>query len=55
MRKSGCGNEKTQSLCRMKSEMKTWRSLTKRRRSLRAGVAGGLVVGSPARGVSWGI
>lgn len=45
----------TQSLYRMKSETKTGRSWTERQRSLRADVAGGLVVGSRAQGVSWGI
>lgn len=55
MRRSGCGNEMTQSLCRMKSETKTWRSWTERRRNQRADDADGLVVGSPTLAVSLGI
>lgn len=55
MRKSGCGIWMTQSLYTMKSEMKIWRSWRERRRNLRAYVSGGLVMGTLAQGVSWGI
>lgn len=36
-------------------QVPTWRSWTERQRSQRADVADGLVVGTPAQGVSWGI
>lgn len=52
---TGCVTERSPSLCRMRIEMKTLRSLTEKLRILRAGDGGGLSVESPDRDVSWEI